>query len=419
MDINSFVIGYKKGKASGGGGGGDLAFNIHYGAEAPADTSKLWVKTSEPSKVVVAPELESAGTGAELAPPVELATLSTASSGMYTGAAAVGTKIYLFGGEDISYSIRDTIQCFDTETETLTTLSAKLPEGLRYISAAAIGTKIYLFGGDNYSCTRVRDTIMCFDTETETLTTLSAKLPTARCGMASSVAGTKIYLMGGYLKSWGKSDTMLCFDTETETLTTLSAKLPEPQSGHGSATVGAKLYLIGGNNGSDIKTIQYFDTETETLTILSAKLPRADSGIPVAAVGTKIYLLGNASSTTIMCFDTETETLTTLSAQMPQKLFGAPAVTVGTKIYLFGGNRSVGGIYDKILRFSAELEYILASGTLHIITQTKGQLCVLVETSAFVWETGLAQLYKGDENDKPEPVEAYLYNETTSAWELI
>ena len=35
------------------GGGGDLAFNIHYGTEAPEDTSKLWVKTSEPSKVVV------------------------------------------------------------------------------------------------------------------------------------------------------------------------------------------------------------------------------------------------------------------------------------------------------------------------------------------------------------------------------
>ena len=37
MDVNSFVIGYNKGKASG------LGLNIAYGDTPPEDTSKLWV----------------------------------------------------------------------------------------------------------------------------------------------------------------------------------------------------------------------------------------------------------------------------------------------------------------------------------------------------------------------------------------
>ena len=63
------------------------------------------------------------------------------------GAAAVGTKIYLFGGVGSSYL--NTIQVFDTTNDTLSTLSTTLPTTLVEMGAAAVGTKIYLFGGRN------------------------------------------------------------------------------------------------------------------------------------------------------------------------------------------------------------------------------------------------------------------------------
>ena len=122
------------------GGGGEL--NIAYGDTAPEDTSKLWIKSEEPSNisfpVVWKPEQIVEGvtnTGA---------TLPTAANGIRT--AAVGTKIYLFGGYGNNGSI-NTINVFDTTNNTIQTLSAKLPQGAYGIGTAAVGTKIYLFGG--------------------------------------------------------------------------------------------------------------------------------------------------------------------------------------------------------------------------------------------------------------------------------
>ena len=44
-----------------------------------------------------------------------------------------------------------TINVFDTETNSITTLSATLPTAAYYIAAAAVGTKVYLFGGQYFS----------------------------------------------------------------------------------------------------------------------------------------------------------------------------------------------------------------------------------------------------------------------------
>ena len=124
------------------GGGGEL--NIHYGNTAPEDTSKLWIKSEKPSNisfpVVWKPEQIVEGitdTGT---------TLPTAANSM--GSAAVGTKIYLFGGSGENGRI-NTIQVFDTTNNTIQTLSTTLPTPAYNMGSAAVGTKIYLFGGYN------------------------------------------------------------------------------------------------------------------------------------------------------------------------------------------------------------------------------------------------------------------------------
>ena len=118
------------------GGGSD--FNIAFGDTAPADTSKLWIKTSEPEEVnvtfspVIANEKIKFGIG----------TLPLPKEGI--ASAVIGTKVYLFGGGS---RCLDTINVFDAETETLTTLSTRLPTAAENIASAVVGTKVYLFGG--------------------------------------------------------------------------------------------------------------------------------------------------------------------------------------------------------------------------------------------------------------------------------
>ena len=115
------------------------SLNIAYGNTAPSDTSKLWIKGNEPEEMTI--------TTQQL-----LSTLSTKlpTAAYGIGTAAVGTKIYLFGGSRTSGSL-NTIQVFDTTNNTISTLPTTLPTAAYGIGTAAVGTKIYLFGGSGSS----------------------------------------------------------------------------------------------------------------------------------------------------------------------------------------------------------------------------------------------------------------------------
>ena len=123
--------------------GGGAALNIAYGDTAPTDTSKLWIKASEPANLKFTPSFSGAETMNS-----GIATLPKTAT--YIASSAVGTKIYLFGGNGDSGYL-STINVFDTTTNTITTLSTTLPKAATGIASAAVGTKIYLFGGNGDS----------------------------------------------------------------------------------------------------------------------------------------------------------------------------------------------------------------------------------------------------------------------------
>ena len=207
------------------------------------------------------------------------------------GCAAVGTKIYLLGGYggEASSTYLKTIYVFDTETEIITTLSATLPAVCCNMGCVAIGTKIYLFGG-NSTFGDSLNTINVFDTTTETISTLSTTLPTACKNMGCTSIGTKIYLFGGRGKE--RLNTIYVFDTETETIRTLSTTLPTAYEMMGCASIGTKIYLFGGFGGNSGNQINIFDTETETVTTSLTKLSSECISMGCVSVNNKIYLFG-------------------------------------------------------------------------------------------------------------------------------
>jgi N-acetylneuraminic acid mutarotase len=117
----------------------------------------------------------------------------------YIAAAAIGTKIYLFGG-DTSSGSSASIQIFDTTTNTLTVSSTVLPISASNIGSAAINKKIYLFGGTNTvsGVSNPLYTINVFNTETQQISTLSTQLPKSFTGISCTSSGSTIYLFGGY-----------------------------------------------------------------------------------------------------------------------------------------------------------------------------------------------------------------------------
>jgi hypothetical protein len=138
--------------------GGGAEFNIAYGDTAPEDTSKLWVKTAEPEDVQITPKLY------PISEEIDIGVSILPTTARYIASAVVGTKVYLFGGR--KKSDLNTINVFNTESNTITTLSTTLPNEANGIASAVVGTKVYLFGGST-SGSLILDTINVFFALTE------------------------------------------------------------------------------------------------------------------------------------------------------------------------------------------------------------------------------------------------------------
>lgn len=382
------------------------ALNVSYGDTAPADTSKLWVKCNKPNNVIVSPKIVSPEEYIDF---INISSeLPVAMFGM--AVAAVGTKLYLFGGNLESNKVCDTIYVFDTETNILTELDTVLPKANCKLSVAVIGTKIYLIGG--YSDA---NSIHIFDTETNTIIDT---IPNSHGGVATGVGviGTKIYLFGG------NSDKISVFDTETNVITPLSTKLPKVMEGHQTGVVGSNIYILGGHNYSTALTSIYvFDTTDNSLTELDTTLPSPHTYSGCSVYGTDIYLFGGYSARSgnplsdILIFNADTNTVKTLSQQLYVPLGGLGCGRVGDIIYMFGGamkyetNRS--NLIAPVL-----LNTPLPAGDVLIQTDMTTNLFPLINGETAI-ETGIKHVYIGSPENKLESVEAYLHNGTE--WTLI
>ena len=242
---------------------------IAYGDTAPEDTGKLWIRTGEPAQVQIRSRQDT-----EM---VEAGKVALPQAAHSIAAAAVGGKVYLFGGLSAENNGLSTIHVFDPETDTITRLPVVLPSTAYGSAAAAVGEKVYLFGGRVGSGVTRLNTINMFDTQTNTITTLSTALSSKVYYIAAAAVGTKIYLFGGsYTASGSGLYSIDVFDTETNAISRLNTYLPTAAFSIAAATVGEKVYLFGGNNnGNRLSTIQVFDAQTETLSMLSVALPTA------------------------------------------------------------------------------------------------------------------------------------------------
>lgn len=391
---------------------GGAALNIAYGDTAPEDTTKLWVKCPEPAMVKVVSNL-----GA-MTEELEVSVGAIPTAVLKIAAAAVGSKVYMFGGIGASSTL-DTINMFDTQTNTLITLSTKLPVAMHSLSAAAVGTKIYLFGGN---ASGAQNTIRVFDTENHTISTLAATLPLAADRIASAVVGTKIFLFGGMVQN-SASNAVNMFDTQTNTITSLSAKLPVAAHSLCAAASGAKIYLFGGSGSSAQNTIRVFDAENYAYSTLDTTIP-ADAGVygcAVAQIGTKVYLFGGKTASeavtdSITAFDMESGTISVLSVRLPTKAWYCAAATLGAEVCIIGGKpEQASGYLSTIHKFVASAP--LAADTVKIEASLADNVVNLFAGDDASVEIGIANVYCGNDKGYAEKVPAAVYKD--GAWVSI
>jgi N-acetylneuraminic acid mutarotase len=381
--------------------------NIAFGDTPPEDTSKLWVKTTKPAAVEVKLNADFVGSGE-----LKAGILALPSYRYEMAAAAVGDKIYVFGGRtetnSSSSAFSSDIILFDTKTNTITTLTQKLDVGLAEAAIAAVGTKIYLFGGYYYRSTGIgyRSHIIIFDTETHTRTTSSTFLPSSCADMSAAAVGNDIYLFGGR-SNGSHSSYIYVFHTKSDSLERVPVYLPTARAGSGIATVGHKIYVIGGSKGTVdyLYDIIMYDTEKGTITTLAPKLSSSQIYSEAASVGTKIYIFGGSNTNKIFELDTETNKLTQLYTILPANIYSEGIAAVGNKIYLLGGYAS--GMTKSIHEFVALMD--LPKN--HILIEASGSKNIFNLLPNM--EIGVKNVYLGNADGLGERVPAYLHHTYT------
>lgn len=395
--------------AESGGGGGGAELNIAYGDTAPEDTSKLWVKTTQPSAVKVSKNVTFVGSG-ETYRTLE-AELSENTLGC--GVGAVGEKIYIFGGRLSTGSYDNRIYCFDTTTKTIETLATTLPAMYGGQGVAVIGKMIYLIGGIKDG--KYTQEILRFDTETKTITTLTATTQDTAGFVCATAVGTDIWVYGHAGNRFWKFDAI----SESITVTSL-VHCPLPCTS--IQADGDYLYAFGGFRSTGmtgmLTVISRVDLVIQTSTVI-AQLPTKKGQMASAKIHSRIYLFGGdtnaygygavTGSNTVYCFDTETETITTLSVTLGSNKVGLHSATsVGETCYIFGGKDT-----NDIDEFSPNLKVSVAQNNLHILSSLTGNSFKLINTDTAQVEIGVNKVYKGNADGIAEEVKAALHNGTS------
>ena len=392
MDINSFALGYSAGKKKGG-----VELNIAYGDTPPEDTTKLWVKTEEPSGIEISRYIDTGG--------VRLLREKLPIRMCRQGCARVGKYIYLFCGLDKSGNALNTIYRFDTETKETELLPQTIPNYFNVCCAVAFDTTIYVFGvKGSYAYAYKFNTT---DYSIESAGEFSGVLPTfTNCYKI----GTIVYFATVRTDSSTSKRYFAKYDIETNKFSVVGVYLNTGYYTNG-ACVGTKIYIMGGDfvNTGLRGYIYCFDTEKISISTLPATIANFASGNVCFAFGKYVYSIGGTSKPhPIIRLDTETYAVEEINSFLPFNLDYSALSSQDDEVYLFGG--MVDNVKkDYIMKFNPNGEGVATDRSLRMFPDPDATKFVKINTKTESLDIGVTGIYKTNDSGKTELVESAIY----------
>ena len=291
--------------------------------------------------------------------------------------------------------------------EEISTLSEVLPQGLYGACCARHNDIIYIFGGGGSSGNL--NTIYKFNCINKTCETLSVVLPTILYKACCANYGDNIYIFGGY-GNGSNSNKIYKFNCVNETITTLSKNLPQALNSMCCSTYNDNIYIFGGQTASNkVNTIYKFNCTSETIVTLSTTLPKALYSFSSATYNDNIYIFGGSGSNTIYKFNCSSETIETLITTLSQTLSSSCCSIYNNDIFIFGGYS--GGAINTIYDFSVSFE--LTANNVLIYNANSNYSFDLITDQVTI---PVSKVYIGDSNNTAQLANAYLYDDSQSAW---
>ena len=267
-----------------------------------------------------------------------------------TGAARIGTKVYLAGGFDNNYQPKADLNIYDLVNDTWSTGPA-LPVALHHIGMVAYNGKAYVFGGvthgiDNNPWNGSRY-VFAYDPAGEKWTALKP-LPFATMAAGVAVHGAKIFVFGGADTTAKDQNRTQEYDPAADSWRQLAA-MPTVREHCAAATVDSFIYVIGGrindNPSLDPGPVEAYSPATDKWKTL-AKMATPRSDLVVVAAKGKIYALGGEKPANYYPeneeFDPATGKWRALAPLTPaRKAFAG--VEYDGMIWIYGGDADVDG----------------------------------------------------------------------------
>jgi len=290
-------------------------------------------------------------------------------------AAVVANKLYVFGGvrwlSDIGeVTESNEILVFDVDSLSLSKIvtGGEVPSARSSAAMAAVGSKLFVFGGLSRDCGWLND-MHAFDTETKQWQKIACSdvTPSPRDKLTCVAMGTKILFFGGFGPleetdpaqegaEFGWFNDLFSFDTENCTWEKLSPSFtgcPTPRAAHGMCAVGSKLIIFGGRDSVGRKN-DLFVLDTENMewrsTPTTGRQPEPRSFHTCTAVGNRVVVFGGRSPENIHfddlhIFNTDTSEWLQPSASgsKPAARGVHTATLVGNQFVLYGGSSDFDG----------------------------------------------------------------------------
>lgn len=346
--------------------------NVAYGDTAPTDTSKLWIKSSEPSEITFGQQIKSKQLSGFTA-----LNVSNFSSSDRTSIGVIGKTIYF--NNDITYS---TIFYYNTETKEYDALNGTLGTEEYRPAIAVVNDTLYGFTTTN---TELHVYVYNFSSSAWTLLT---NLGEGYNEVYSPcVAGSKVYLVPGTETGNTVDDSIVIFDVITKT-TQKIGNVSSINDYYGTLA-GDKLIYVNttGSGGGFI-----IDTQTNTV---SYKGYYAYSAIMAYD---NIYL-----------FNTDgTNTISKLDNSYDEETLG---ITVPNNQNVWGTAMVDGVLYllctDDV--YTAQWADSLSTNDIFVKESLTQNLFDLMSSPTRV-EIGIDKVYKGNASNNAELCDAYLHD---------
>jgi len=218
----------------------------------------------------------------------------------------VNGKLWIFGGSNISSKMNE-LYLMDPETRNIVRVEPRSgvpPSSRSDHGCAAVGNKIFIFGGSDLSVTPQND-VHSFDTETLIWSELKTNgtVPSPRSGLVCVTLGKNIYLFGGAQwnqKKWThKSNELFIFNTESLSWSKPNTEGPPPGVSTFAAAFpyGRHIWIIGGGSargGFVCESISLFDTVSLNWTnpVIDGKRFNQKDCVSACVVDDKVILFG-------------------------------------------------------------------------------------------------------------------------------